>query len=190
MSKRDCRKTGTAAGMSAVRQSLMTAAELAPRRVKDFHIPRSWHEKCRPHWHSSQQTQVRLDTMKADAQGQGVIVPHKLREFITNLAAMLPGETSDGGRATKEQIQQLAGTITEHGRMLSRLYSRQQVGLEERELAFRFRETTDNIVSALVLLEKEGRASRSRRAGCWTLRVQLQNNKKEVFTSHEDQGSV
>jgi hypothetical protein len=101
---------------------------------------------------------------------------------------MLPGETSDGGRATKEQIQQLAGTITDHGRMLSRLYSRQQVGLEERELAFRFRETTDNIVSALVLLEKEGRASRTRRAGHWTLRAQRQNNNEEVLTSHEDQG--
>jgi hypothetical protein len=168
-------------------QGSMTAAELAPLRVKDFQLPRRWHEKCGPIG-TRQHIRVRLDAMKADTQGQGVIVPHKLRKFLTNLAAMLPGETSDGGKATEKQIQQLARAITDHGQMLSRMYSRQQVGLEERELAFRFRETTDNIVSALALLEKEGRASRTRRAGYWTLRAQRQNNNEEVFTSHEDQG--
>jgi hypothetical protein len=168
----------------------MTAEELAPLRVKDFQIPRRWPEKCGPIGTCLKQIQVRLDTMKADTQEQGVIVPHKLREFLTNLAAMLPGETSDGARATEKQIQQLAGSIRDHGQMLSRLYSRQQVGLEESELAFRFRETTHNIVSALGLLEQEGRASRTSRTGYWTLRVQLQNNKEEVFTSHEDQGRV
>jgi len=53
---------------------------------------------------------------------------------------MLPGETSDARRAAKKQIQQLAGAIIDHGQMLSRLHSHQLVGLEERELAFRFRE--------------------------------------------------
>jgi hypothetical protein len=127
--------------------------------------------------------------MKGDTHGQEVTVPHKLREFLTNLAAILPGETSEG-RATEEQTQQLAGAIRDHGQMLSRLYSHEQVGLEESELAFRFRETTHNVVSALGLLEQEGRASRTSRTGYWTLRVQLQNNKEEVFTSHEDQGRV
>jgi hypothetical protein len=48
------------------------------------------------------------------------------------------------------------------------------------ELAFRFRETTHNVVTALVLLEKEGRASRTGLAGYWTLRIQPQNNKGGV----------
>ena len=62
--------------------------------------------------------------------------------------------------------------------------------MEVRELAFRFRETTHNIVTTLVLLEKEGRASRTRFAGYWTLRVQPQKNNNEVLKSHEDQRRV
>lgn len=38
------------------RQGLMTTAELAPLRVKDFQLPRRWHEKCGPHWHASANT--------------------------------------------------------------------------------------------------------------------------------------
>jgi len=122
------------------------------------------------------------------AERHGAIVPGKLREFLTNLAAILAPLSVT--RATKEQIHQLARAIIDHGRMVSQFYSQQTVGVEERELAFRFRETTHNIVSALVLLEKEGRASRTRLAGYWTLRVQPHNNDKEVFASHEDHRSV
>src|SRR5260370_27799966 len=95
----------------------------------------------------------------------------------SNLAAIFTGP-SDTGRATKKQIQQLGGGIMDHGRMVSQFYSHQPVGVEVKELAFRFRETTHNIVTALVLLEKEGWASRTRLAGYWTLRVSLQNNKE------------
>ena len=123
--------------------------------------------------------------MKADTQGHGAIVPHRLRQFLTNLAEMLPGEKPDG-RAGEKQIQQLAGAIIDHGRMVSQFYSHQPVGVEVNELAFRFRETAQNIVTALALLEKEGRASRTGLAGYWTLRVQPQNN-KEVLTRHEEQ---
>ena len=139
--------------------------------------------------------------MKGDRQGHGVRAPHKLRQFLTNLAAVLTGPSnlaalltgpSDTRGATKKQIQQLGGAIMDHGRMVSQLYSHQAVGVEVKELAFRFRETTHNIVTALVLLEKEGRASRTRLAGYWTLRVppQNNNNNKEVFTSHEEQRRV
>jgi hypothetical protein len=126
--------------------------------------------------------------MKAEGHGDGVIVPDKLREFLTNLAAIL-APLSVTRRATKKQIRQLARAIIDHGRMVSQFYSHQTVGVEERELAFRFRETTHNIVSALVLLENEGRVIRTRLAGYWTLRVQPQNN-NEVLTSHEDQRRV
>ena len=81
----------------------------------------------------------------------------------------------------------MGGAIIDHGRMVSQFNSRQPVGVEVKELAFRFRETTHNIVTALVELEREGRASRTRFAGYWKLRVQPQKNNKEVFKSHEDQ---
>ena len=91
--------------------------------------------------------------------------------------------------AEEKQIRQLAGAILDYGRMDSQFHAHQPVAVEEKELAFRFRETTSDIVTALVLLEKEGRASRTRLVGYWTLRVQPQNT-KEVFTSHEDQRRV
>ena len=62
----------------------------------------------------------------------------------------------------------------------------QPVAVEAKELAFRLRETAHFIVTALILLEKEGRAGRTSLAGYWTLRVQPQNN-KEVLTRHEEQ---
>ena len=117
--------------------------------------------------------------MKEDKQGHGVTVPPKLRQFLANLAAILAGPY-DARRATKKQIQQLGGAIIDHGRMVSQFYSHQPVGVEVNELAFRFRETNHNVVTALVLLEKEGRASRTRLAGYWTLRIQPQNNKGGV----------
>jgi hypothetical protein len=66
---------------------------------------------------------------------------------------------------TERQVQQLAAAILAHGRLVSQFHSHHSVGVEERELAFRFRETTHNIVSALVLLEKDGRASRTQLTG-------------------------
>jgi hypothetical protein len=110
----------------------------------------------------------------------GVIVPDKLSQFLTNLAAMRPSEKSDAKRVVEKQIRQLAGAILDYGRMVSQLYSHQGVGVWEKELAFRFRETTGNIVTALGLLEQEGRASRTRLTGYWTLRVQFQNNQGSV----------
>jgi hypothetical protein len=71
---------------------------------------------------------------------------------------MLRGEPFDARRDTKE-IQQLREVIIDHGRMVYRLYSYQPVRIEVRELAFRLRETTQNVVTALVLLEDEGWAS-------------------------------
>jgi len=110
------------------------------------------------------------------AERHGAIVPDKLREFLTNLAAMLPGEKSDAKIAEEKQIQQLAGAIMNHGRMVSQFHSHHPVGVEVKELAFRFRETTRDIVMALTLLEKEGWASRTGLAGLWSLDVQRQSD--------------
>jgi hypothetical protein len=113
--------------------------------------------------------------MKAEGPGNGVIAPAKLRQFLTDLGAMLPGDKSDSKIAEEKQIRQLAGAILDYGRMDSQFHSHQPVGVEEKELAFRFRETTHDIVTALILLEKKGRASRTRLAGYWTLHVPPQN---------------
>ena len=118
-----------------------------------------------------------MTIMKAEGNGNGVTVPDKLRQLLTNLAAIL-APLSVTRRATTKQIHLLARAILDHGQMVAQFYSHQAVGVEERELAFRFREPTHNIVSALVLLENEGRASRTRLTGYWTLRVQPQNDKE------------
>jgi hypothetical protein len=55
--------------------------------------------------------------MKAEGNGNGVIVPDKLRQFLTNLAALLPGEKSDAKIAEK-QIQQLAAAILARSRAI------------------------------------------------------------------------
>jgi hypothetical protein len=123
---------------------------------------------------------------KAEGHQNGVIVPDRLWQFLTNLAGLLPGEKSDAKTAEEKQIRQLARAILDYERMLSQVYSHQGVGVWEKELVFRFRETTRDIVAALVLLEKEGRARRTRLAGYWTVRVQPENT-KEVFDSHENQ---
>jgi hypothetical protein len=128
-----------------------------------------------------------LTIMKAEGHGNGVIVSDKVWQFLTNLAAMIPGEKSDARIAEENQIRHLAGAILDYGRMGSQLYSHRGVGIGERELAFCFRETRRDIVTALVLLEKDGRARRTRLAGYWTLRVPPQNTKEEVFTGHENQ---
>jgi hypothetical protein len=154
---------------------------------KTSRIPRIWYGKCRTNWHSPERATENLDTMEADRQRHAVTIPHKLRQFLTNLAGVLPRGTSDARRAAKKQIQEMGGAIIDHGRMVSQFNSHRPVGVEVKELAFRFRETTHNIVTALVQLEREGRASRTRFAGYWILRVQPQKNNKEVFKGHEDQ---
>ena len=61
--------------------------------------------------------------MKAVGHGNEVIVPDKLWQFLTNLAAMLPGEKSDAKIAEEKQIRQLAGAILDYGRMVSEFHA-------------------------------------------------------------------
>jgi hypothetical protein len=105
--------------------------------------------------------------MKAEGHGNRVFVPDQVWQFLTNLAAMIPGEKSDAGIAEENQIRQLAGAILNYGRMGSQPYSHRRGGIGERELAFCVRETRRDIVTALVLLEKDGRARRTRLAHDW-----------------------
>jgi len=111
---------------------------------------------------------------------------YKSRPFLSNLAAMLRGELFDARQDTKE-IRQLREAIIEHGQMAYQLYLHQPVRIEVKELAFRFRETPHNIVTALILLEEEGWAQRTKYRGLWYLRVPPQNSNREVIESQEDQ---
>jgi|ERR1700674_1318080 len=186
-----CRNTGTAAGMPSVSRRPNDRGGTQPSvESRASGIPQSWSGRCVSVGTHLRELGRALAIIKTEGHGNGVIVPDKLWQFLTNLADMLPGEKSDAKIAKEKQIPQLAGAILDYERMLSQVYSHQGIGVWEKELAFRFRETTRDIVAALVLLEKEGRASRTRLAGYWTLGVPPQNNKTEVFTSHEDQRRV
>ena len=131
----------------------MTTADVAPLDSKTSRFDDVGMRNATPIGTRLRELGKTLTMMKAEGHGSGVIVPGKLKEFLTNLAAVL-APLSVTRRATKQQIHQLSRAIIDHGRMVSQFYSRHTVGMEERELAFRFRETTHNIVSALVLLEK------------------------------------
>jgi len=113
----------------------------------------------------------------------------KSRPFLSNLAAMFRGEPFDARQDT-EEIRQLREAIIEHGQMVYQQYLHQPVRIEVKELAFRFRETPRNIVTALILLEEEGWGKRTKYRGLWYLRVPPQNSNREVIKSHEDQRSV
>ena len=80
--------------------------------------------------------------MKAEEQRSRVTVQDKLWQFLTNLAAILPGEKPDAKIAEEKQSRQLAGANLDYERMLSQVYSHHGIGVWEKELVFRFRETT------------------------------------------------
>jgi hypothetical protein len=98
---------------------------------------------------------------------------------------MFRSDKSDAMR-TSNSLQQLRDVIRDYGQMAHRLYSYQSVRIEVDDLAFRLRETSQNIVAALGQLEKEGWAGRTKYKGVWTLRVQRANPSNEVLDKHEN----
>ena len=98
-----------------------------------------------------------------------IIAPHRLRQFLTHLVSgALPWVPPNAGGAEEKELDQLGGAIVEHGRMVHQLYLKrsadpsQPVRVEVRELAFCFRESTNNNVAALVRLEGHGQARRTK----------------------------
>jgi hypothetical protein len=114
----------------------------------------------------------------------------RLLKFVTDLVAELVGNSSDLEMRKAAEIQQLTEEIMSHGQMLSHHIGCQTVGVEVEELAFRLRETTQNIVTALVLLEGQGRANRTRAVGYWTLHSQSLRPYSEVARSNENRRKI
>jgi len=69
------------------------------------------------------------------------------------------------------EIEELAHSVMDYGRMSLAVYSRQVAIVEVDDLAFRFRETPQTITKALCLLERQGQAQRTKVHGLWKLQV-------------------
>ncbi len=96
----------------------------------------------------------------------------RIREVIGDLVASFPWRASEASNKERDQeIKQLAEAIMEHGRMTQKLYRNQRVGVDVKELAYRFREKPQTITRALVLLKHQGRARPTDLDGLWKLQV-------------------
>ena len=95
-----------------------------------------------------------------------------------------------------EQLVQLAEEIVGYGCMVSLILlsdpatKARTVGADVDDLAFRLRETTDTVIAALVLLEKEGRASRTWLGGHWTLQLRPEDMHRVTSEGHQDKRSA
>jgi hypothetical protein len=98
-----------------------------------------------------------------------------LREVITNLVSGLHREVAHlpGGRGVRQNpnIEELARSAIGYGRIRLEVGSRHGVVVEVEELAFRLRETRRAVSEALVLLESQGRAERTKQNERWRLRI-------------------
>jgi hypothetical protein len=102
--------------------------------------------------------------------------------LLSSLVALLETGTQHTPQDTTE-LKQLRKSIMEHGQMVYDLNSCQPVRIEVKELAYRLRESPTDVTAALALLEREGRAFRTRYKGLWKLRITPENEATEI---HED----
>jgi hypothetical protein len=100
---------------------------------------------------------------------------HSLREVITNLVSGLRREASrfPGSRGPRQtpDIEELARSVMGYGRIRLDARSKHGVVVEVEDLAFRLRETRRAVTEALVLLENQGRAERTKQNGRWRLQI-------------------
>jgi hypothetical protein len=95
-------------------------------------------------------------------------------------------------RLADDPLLQLAAEIVGHARMVSLILlpdpatEARTVGVDVDDLAFRLRETTGSVTAALVLLEKEGRASRTWMDGHWILRLRPQDMRRATSEGDKD----
>lgn len=95
-------------------------------------------------------------------------------------------------RLPDDQLVQLAEEIVGYGRTISLLLlpdpatQARSVGVDVGELAFRLRETTGTVTAALLLLEKEGRASRTWLDGHWILLLKSEDMRNAASQGHKD----
>jgi hypothetical protein len=94
-----------------------------------------------------------------------------IREAINDLLASFRAKLGVTERERDHEITLLAEAIIEHGRMTQKLYRNRRVVVDVKELAYRFREESQTITKALVLLGHQGRAKPTDLDGLWELRV-------------------
>jgi hypothetical protein len=100
----------------------------------------------------------------------------RIQEAITHLwaqACLIEDVLRGHGRAASRnrEIDELAQSILDYGRMRLSVYPKQEVVVEVDELAFRLRETPRTINKVLFLLESERRAERTELDGLWRLHI-------------------
>lgn len=100
-------------------------------------------------------------------------------DLISSLASLLETGNPHPAQDTT-QLKQLRKSIMEHGQMVYELYSYQPVRIEVKELAYRLRESPEDVIAALAFLEREGRAFRTRYKGLWKLRIIPENEATEI----------
>lgn len=100
---------------------------------------------------------------------------HSLRETIANLTRRLWTEAGrfpgNKGSGLMPDIEELARSVMDFGRIRLDAGSRNGVVVEVEELAFRLRETRRAVTKALVLLESRGRAQQTEQNGRWRLQI-------------------
>ena len=99
-------------------------------------------------------------------------------------------------RLADDQLVQLAEEIVRCGCMTSLFLlpdpttEARTVGADVDELAFRLREKTGTVTAALVLLEKQGRASPSWLDGHWILHLKPEDMHAVASQNHKDRRSA
>ncbi len=98
----------------------------------------------------------------------------RIQEAITHLrarAGLLEDVLRGRGRTASRnrEIEELAQSVLDYGRMRLYMYPKQEVVVEVGELAFRLRETPRTINKVLSLLESQRRAKRTELDGLWRL---------------------
>jgi hypothetical protein len=96
-----------------------------------------------------------------------------LQNAIGRVAARIFGPAPAEQQYGPREMEQLAETIVEYGRMRQEHYGSHIVLVGAGEVAMRLRETTQVIIQALGVLEKQGRAEQTSVRGRWRLHLNV-----------------
>lgn len=94
---------------------------------------------------------------------------HAIGRVTARILGPAPAEQQYGPR----EMEQLAESIVEYGRMRQEHYSSHAVLIGAGEVAMRLRETTYVIVQALGVLKEQGRAEETSVRGRWRLHLNV-----------------
>jgi len=99
----------------------------------------------------------------------------RIREAIAQLIAHLLKYVVRGRDSKRDyqnrEIEELAQSVLDYGRMRLHVYPERIVVVEVDELAFRLRESRRTITKVLYLLESQRRAKRTELKGLWSLQI-------------------